>query len=153
MMVSPEAGNLGLLRGAVDAVRSPGTVPCPQKRRTKSVRRYRWILKLINATGRQFMGDKTGALADLRAGLDLAPRSLDASNWVLAGWVAAQTYAWAGAEDEAVQLLEERAASVSGLMPADITRNPTLSIPLANNSRYKALSARLEAQMRSLKLD
>jgi hypothetical protein len=56
-------------------------------------------------------------------------------------------FAWSGAEDEAVGFLEQLASVNAGLAPAEITRDPLYSVPLADNPRYQALSARLEAQI------
>jgi hypothetical protein len=58
-----------------------------------------------------------------------------------------------GAQDEAVTTLEQLAVAVPGAMPTQITREPGIAVPLANNARYKALRAKLEAQMAATKLD
>jgi hypothetical protein len=50
-------------------------------------------------------------------------------------------------------LLEGRAAATPGPGPAEIVRDPLYTIPLAKNARFQKLSARLEAQMREIKLE
>ena len=59
----------------------------------------------------------------------------------------AVAFAWGGAEDEAAGLLEQLAEVNVGLAPAEITHDPLYSVPLADNARYRALSARLEVQI------
>jgi hypothetical protein len=59
----------------------------------------------------------------------------------------AVAFAWGGAEDEAAGLLEQLAEVNVGLALAEITRDPLYSVPLADNARYRALSARLEVQI------
>jgi hypothetical protein len=55
--------------------------------------------------------------------------------------------AWAGAQDEAIALLEGLSNGFPGLGPAEITRDPLYSKPLANNVRYQALEKGLEEQI------
>jgi hypothetical protein len=76
----------------------------------------------------------------LAAGSGLAERNPTAG-------AAARIYAWTGAYAEAMDLLEQLAVVDAGLMPAEITRDPTFTVPLAEDPRYRALAERLEAQM------
>jgi hypothetical protein len=46
-------------------------------------------------------------------------------------------------------VLEQLSILKPGLAPAEITRDPLYSIPLAGNARYQALVARLEMQMKN----
>ena len=64
----------------------------------------------------------------------------------------ARVLAWAGAKDEAVELLEGLSTGENGLGPAEITRDPLYTVPLAEHPRFQQLVARLEAQMRETKL-
>jgi hypothetical protein len=41
----------------------------------------------------------------------------------------------------------------TALSPAVIARDPLYTVPLAGNARYKALQAKLEAQMAATKLE
>jgi hypothetical protein len=61
--------------------------------------------------------------------------------------------AWAGDKDEAAALLEELSTAMPGPSPADIARDPRFTVPLADNARYQALKAKLEAQMAATKLE
>jgi hypothetical protein len=78
------------------------------------------------------------------------PRSRDAVNWAITAYLTAITYAWAGAEDDAVELLEQLSTAVPGVAPAEITA-PIFG-PLAKNARYEALAQKLKAQMAATKL-
>ena len=59
----------------------------------------------------------------------------------------ARIYAWAGATDEAIALLEDLAFNPPAHGPAEITRDPFFTIPLATSPRYRALAQRLEAEI------
>src|SRR5207344_1450372 len=107
-----------------------------------------WFLQLLTAEGFAFLAQRERAIAAARKTLDLMPPSRDAMGWVSAAGSAAAVYAWAGAQDEAVALLEQLSTVRPGLRPASITRSPIYAIPLAKNPRYQALVRRLEAQMR-----
>ncbi|HXZ68445.1 MAG TPA: hypothetical protein VEH07_07660, partial [Alphaproteobacteria bacterium] len=61
--------------------------------------------------------------------------------------------AWAGDEDEAAALLETLGLGVPGIAPAQVARDPIFTIPLANNARYRALKAKLDAQMAATKFE
>ena len=106
-----------------------------------------WYLKTLEAAGRLLSGDRAGAIAATRQSLTLMPRSRDAVDWALTAYVGAVTYAWAGDEDGAVELLEQLSTAVPGVAPVEITRSPNFTLPLAKNARYKALQQKLEAQI------
>ncbi len=61
--------------------------------------------------------------------------------------------AWAGIEDEVLNLLESWGSRLRLLAPAFIARDPVFTVPLADNARYKALSKKLEAEMAAAKLE
>ncbi len=107
-----------------------------------------WYLQLLSAEGWAFLGQQQRAIAAAHKTLALMPPSRDAASWMSAAQWVAGVYAWAGAQGEAVALLEELATVRPGLAPARITRNPIYAIPLAQNPRYQALTRRLEEQMR-----
>ena len=107
----------------------------------------RYFLRALTADGRLFVGDKAGAIEAAHAAIAAAPRSVDALNWATAASAASVTLAWTDAKDESVALLEELSTAMPGVAPAAITRVPNLTVPLANNPRYQALKAKLEAQM------
>jgi tetratricopeptide (TPR) repeat protein len=106
-----------------------------------------WYLRFIAAEGALFSGNKTQAIADARAVLTMTPGDRIPFMRLYANATAAQIFAWAGAEDEAVALLEELSKGFPGLGPAAITRDPLYSIPLKNNARYKVLEKKLEAEI------
>jgi TolB-like protein/DNA-binding winged helix-turn-helix (wHTH) protein len=112
----------------------------------------RVYLGLLEAEGRTFQGDSPRAISAARASLELAPRSRDAVMATAMGSIGARVYAWSGAHEEADALLEDLATSVPGMPPAEIVRDPLYAVPLKDDARFQALSARLEDQMRSLNL-
>jgi tetratricopeptide (TPR) repeat protein len=111
-----------------------------------------WYLQLLSAEGLTFLGQRERAIAAARKTLELMPPSRDAWSWMSAAQWVAGIYAWAGAQGEAVALLEELATVRPGLAPARITRNPIYALPLAKNPRYQALVSRLETQMQNIDL-
>jgi TolB-like protein len=106
-----------------------------------------WLATLRRAEGHLFSGDPDRAIALAREGLSLMPRSRNALYAAYAAAMAAAILAWSGERDEAAALLEQLADDVPGLAPANITRDPLYTQPLAGNARFQALSERLEAQM------
>jgi hypothetical protein len=50
-------------------------------------------------------------------------------------------------------MLEQLADAIPGVSPAMIARDPIYTVALADNARFKALSAKLEAQMAATRLD
>jgi len=109
----------------------------------------KWFLRTLVAEGALLAGNKEQAISAAHESLALMPRKLDTLRSRYASAVAARVFAWAGAEDEAVAVLEQLAILKPGLAPAEITRDPLYSIPLARNARYQALAARLETQMKN----
>jgi hypothetical protein len=55
--------------------------------------------------------------------------------------------------DAAVGLLERLAVAVPRLPPAAIARQPYSTVPLRDHPGFRALAARLEAQMAAAKLE
>jgi hypothetical protein len=108
----------------------------------------KWFLRTLIAEGSLLTGDKQRAAAAAREALELMPRKLDTLRWRYASAVSARVFAWAGADDEAIALLEQLAIAKPGLGPGEITRDPLYFIPLANHPRYQALVARLELEMK-----
>jgi hypothetical protein len=108
----------------------------------------KWFLRTVAAEGSLQAGQRQQAITAAREALTLMPRKLDTLRSRYASAVAARVFAWAGAEDEAVALLEQLATARPGLAPAEITRDPLYFTPLARNAGYQKLVARLEAQMK-----
>ena len=111
-----------------------------------------WFLHAMTAAGYTFLRQPKRAIGAAEVSLALAAKSPDVFNRAAAASLASQVYSWSGAQDKAVALLERLATSVPGLPPAAITRDPIYAVPLARNSRYQALVAGLEAQMKTTQL-
>jgi hypothetical protein len=109
----------------------------------------KWFLRTLVAEGELLTGNKSRAISAARESLALMPRDHDTLRSRYASAVAARVLAWAGAEDEAVALLEQLAILKPGLSPAEITRDPLYFIPLARSARYRALADRLELQIKN----
>jgi hypothetical protein len=109
--------------------------------------------RLLQAHGHTFLGEHEAAIAAGREALELMPATRDTLSWLPTVSGAAAAYAWSGAEEQAVALLEEYSKARPGPGPAMITRDPLFTVPLARNARYRALADRLEAQMRSTRLE
>jgi predicted Zn-dependent protease len=106
-----------------------------------------WFLKTLAAEAHLMIGNNCAAITAAREALMLTPRKKDTLRSSYASAVAARVFAWAGAEDEAVTLLEQLAVLQPGLPPAEITRDPLYFIPLTESSRYRAFAERLEVQI------
>jgi hypothetical protein len=119
----------------------------------KETGRNQWFLRLLQSHGHTFLGHREAAIAAGREALELMPATRDALSWLPTAAGVAAAYAWLGAEDEAVAVLEEYSSAKPGPGPALIARDPLFSVPLAENERYRALADRLEAQMRSTRLE
>jgi len=115
-------------------------------------RRKDWFLTLLSGTAYVFAGDHAKGQAAASAALSLIPASRDALNRRYAAYLAARVYAWSGAADPSVALLEELATKVPGVGPATIVRDPLFNTPLKDDPRYQTLKIKLEAQMAVTKL-
>jgi hypothetical protein len=115
----------------------------------KETQHNAWFLKMLKAHGHMFLGQHDTAIAAGRETLEMMPPTRDALTWMAAAAGVASVYAWSGAQDEAVVLLEELAMATPGPGPAHITRSPFVNIPLKSNARYRVLAERLEEQIRS----
>jgi TolB-like protein len=112
-----------------------------------------WYLRLLAADAQLFSGDRAGAVNAAHEALAMKARSPDLYDRTLVKYLAAQVLAWSRAEDEAMDLLEELGQPTSALAPALIARDPVFTVPLANNARFQALKANLEAQMAATRLE
>jgi hypothetical protein len=102
-------------------------------------------LRILKAEGELFSGNPTRAVSEARAALAMSPSGGTPRRF--AASQLAKVFAWAGAEEDAVTLLEEISTKFPMLGPAEITRDPFYSIPLSSNARYKALESKLEAEI------
>ncbi len=145
-------GDIDLLLADHDASARDGRAVLDFVAGEKVTRYNGWFLKALSARGRMYLDDKPGALAAVREALSLTPRSADVTRWAIASIMTVDVLARCGAADEAVSTLEQLFVAVPGLPPLDI-RDPRFAVPLANHARFRALSAKLEAQMAATKLD
>jgi hypothetical protein len=111
------------------------------------------LLQLLSAEGWLFTGNaERAAAAARRAASTPADGGAIQAREQLRAQIA-QVLAWAGAADEATAILEDLSVAIPGLAPGQIARDPIYTVPLAGNARYKALQAKLEAQMATTKLE
>jgi TolB-like protein/DNA-binding winged helix-turn-helix (wHTH) protein len=106
-----------------------------------------WHLRMLVAEGALFTGDKARAVAEARAGLAMAPKNLHPGIQRYGRALAARIFAWADAPDESLALLEQLSSEYPMIGPAEITRDPLYTIPLAGNTRYRVLESRLNAEI------
>lgn len=118
----------------------------------RATRFNRWFLRGLEAYGYAFQRRNERAVSAARESLALAAESRDPFSRPAAASMAARVFAWCGAERDAAGLLENLAAAVPGLSPGSIIEDPIFAVPLAREPRYRALVARLGAQMRATQL-
>jgi TolB-like protein/DNA-binding winged helix-turn-helix (wHTH) protein len=106
-----------------------------------------WHLRMLVAEGALFMGDKASAITGARAALAMAPQNVHPGIQRYGRALAARILAWADAQDESIALLEQLSNEYPMIGPAEITRDPLYTIPLAGNARYRELQARLDAEI------
>ncbi|HET9445862.1 MAG TPA: winged helix-turn-helix domain-containing protein [Steroidobacteraceae bacterium] len=106
-----------------------------------------WLLQLLIAESALFCGQREQAIEAADRAMAVVPRSQDATTWRYLAVTAAKVYAWSGAAERAVALLEILTSEAPGIGPAQVTRDPLFSVPLAGNARYLVLEARLEAEI------
>jgi TolB-like protein/DNA-binding winged helix-turn-helix (wHTH) protein len=105
----------------------------------------RFFRSMLAAEAHLFLGDTTSAITEAREADTLPKAAFAAPNFRTA---VAAVYAWSGAEDAAVDLLERLANEAPSVGPVPIARDPLYTIPLAHNARYQSLVAQLETQIR-----
>jgi tetratricopeptide (TPR) repeat protein len=105
-----------------------------------------WHLRMLEAEAALFAGEHERAVQLADDALELTPGVFDFVTQY-SKMLAARIYAWAGAPDKAVDLLEELADRAPSLGPAEIARDPFFAKPLSANVRFQTLAARLEAQI------
>jgi TolB-like protein len=107
-----------------------------------------YYLRLLEAQGYTFTGQRSEALTAAHAALRAMPKTRNALTWVGVASVSARVLAWNGAGDEAVKLLQELTSSAPGLQPGLVAREPLFTVPLANHPQFRSLLVKLEEQMR-----
>jgi TolB-like protein len=107
----------------------------------------KWSLHLTAAEGALFTGDERRAMNEARAALASLGAAPNLATNTYTRMLAARIFAWAGAHEEAIGMLERLSGEYPGLGPAHIARDPLLSRPLADEPRWRALTRALEAQI------
>ena len=100
-----------------------------------------------------YVGDKPAAAAAAREALTLTPRSLDAVHWAIASQAAVPVLAWAGAQDDACDLIEQLTTAVPGMFPGDFAQDAFFAVAFGDNPRFKVLVAHAKAQAAATKLE
>ena len=93
------------------------------------------------------LGERAGAIEHARNALRLVGDKPTFPESVHVRLMAARVLAWAGAEDDAITLLETLSRGYPGAGPAIIVRDPLLSKPLAANPRWRTLERALTAEI------
>jgi TolB-like protein len=117
--------------------------------RTPENRWNKWYRLVLRAEAQLFMGDAHAANVTAAEAVALTRTMPDVSDQMNAYVISTQIMAWSGSKEEAVRRLEDLSTSIPGLWPGEIGGNPVYSIPLASLASYKALTARLTAQMQA----
>jgi TolB-like protein/DNA-binding winged helix-turn-helix (wHTH) protein len=114
-----------------------------QRRRNSNA----WATHLLTAEGALFVADHARAQTETRAALAAMGDTPAFAVGAYARLMAARVFAWSGANDEAVDLLVRLSTRYPGIGPAAITRDPLVTKPLADNPRFQALAAKLDAEI------
>jgi TolB-like protein len=112
----------------------------------------RWFREILRADAHLFMGDNAAAITTADGAVALTKAEASVSDRANAFVWATQIRAWAGAQDDAAARLESLSTSIPGLWTGEIVLDPVWSVPLTHNAVYIRLCARLEAQMKAMKL-
>jgi len=106
-----------------------------------------WANHLLTAEGALFVADHARAQSETRAALAAMGDTPDFTVGAYARLMAARVFAWSGASDEAVGLLVRLSTRYPGIGPAAITRDPLISLPLAEHAGYRQLAQQLEGEI------
>jgi hypothetical protein len=106
-----------------------------------------WWRRLLSAESAMLLGERAGAIEHARAALRLVGDKPNFPESVHVRLMGARVLAWAGAEDEAVTLLDTLARGYPGVGPATIARDPLFNRPLASNPRWRSLAQALDAEI------
>ena len=113
-----------------------------------------WFLRMLSAEAALFEGKRDDAVRTAKEALAMAPsRAANVRSYRYRERMAAAVFSWAGAADEAVELLHSLAYDVPVIGASVVARDPFYSIPLAQHSEYRTLQDALEQEIRSLQAD
>jgi tetratricopeptide (TPR) repeat protein len=136
-----------LMAGDHAAVKRAGAAVLEFHRNQVEKKWNAWSLHLIAAEGALFVGDDARAITEARAALAAIGSDPNPAPSTYSQMLCARIFAWAGARDEAIGMLEKLAREYPGLGPAHIARDPLLTLPLASEPRWRELSRTLEAEI------
>jgi TolB-like protein/DNA-binding winged helix-turn-helix (wHTH) protein len=100
-----------------------------------------WWFALLEAEANLFKADKALAATQASHALTLLRKYPGFAGSVYARSRAARILAWAGEENQAMDLLDALAMQTPGVGPAEIYRDPLYEIPLGRNERFRAGAA------------
>lgn len=140
-----------LMLGQTDAAAQHGREVLEFLASNEETPRNRSFRRLLAAEAYVFLREPDLAIAALRE-LDALPPPIYAHDPRLLKARAA-VYAWSGARDEAVALLERGTTELPRIGPAEVIRDPLYTMPLADHARFSELASRLEAEIRNTSLD
>jgi hypothetical protein len=96
-----------------------------------------WWFALLEAEANLFKADKALAAAQATNSLSLLRKYPGFAGSVYARSRAARILAWAGEENQAMDLLDALATRTPGVGPAEIYQDPLYEIPLGKNARFR----------------
>ena len=150
--VADPRGWLDLLLADVPAAKRDGERILQFLNREPATKWNRWYRDLLRADAQLFTGDTAAAIRTADGAVALTQAEPNGSDQANAFVWATQIRAWAGAQDDAAARLESLSTSIPGLWTGEIVLDPLWSVPLAHNAAYMRLCARLEVQMKAMKL-
>jgi TolB-like protein/DNA-binding winged helix-turn-helix (wHTH) protein len=136
-----------LLKGDEASTRRDGAVLRAFVARESATKWNAWFLRMLAAEGELFAGNQAQALVEVRKAREMIPQHLNVAVDRYLLTMTAMIFAWGGAQDEAVELLETLSTKYPGVGPAEIVREPLYAVPLKDNARFQALAKRLEAEI------
>jgi len=146
-------GSLDFIYGRRDSAAGHGREILAFIAHQSPTRHNAWFLKVLAAYASMYVGDKPAAAAAAREALTLTPRSLDAVHWAIASQAAVPVLAWAGAQDDACDLIEQLTTAVPGMFPGDFAQDAFFAVAFGDNPRFKVLVAHAKAQAAATKLE
>jgi TolB-like protein/DNA-binding winged helix-turn-helix (wHTH) protein len=136
-----------LLAGDTAAAARDGVVLAAFVERLPAAGWNDWWRRLLSAEGAVLRGDRARAVEQARGALRAVGLTPTFAESVHVRLMAARVFAWAGASDDALSLLEALSRDYPGVGPAVIVRDPLFSRPLASSPRWRELERRLNAEI------
>lgn len=108
-----------------------------------------WMIRLLEAEAAVMCGEAGVAREKVAQSRRTAPMHPNFASSSYHRMMSARVLAWAGDAAGSLALLDELATRFPGVGPASISRDPLLETPLAGDSGWQSLEARLEEQIRA----